>query len=490
MNFPGVRADEDYSGIMKTFSWSGILSRHAYVRRPLLVLLWMLTCALSMAGGEKPEPLDPRLAEFVKAKEQQARDLAESLSIKVSPGIWKGFDLFRQGDWAQASNHFAKLMERNSQYQGSTVEEGVGTPVWQPLMEVSLILTEFYAGEPKYARAFGEDIIASIPPGSIYFGGTDPGRGLVTGLMRSHVRADPFFVLTQNALADANYLEYLRHIYGKQIYIPSGSDSAKAFQDYLAEAQKRLQQNQLKPGEDVRISDNRVQVSGQVAVMSINGLLTKMMFEQNPEHGFYLEESFPLDWMYPHLVPHNLILKIERQPLAGLSDEMVQRDHQYWADYCRRLIGDWLHADTPVRDIATFADRVYRLKDFSGFKGDPSFVQSDRARKSFSKLRSSQGGVYQWRLQNAKTPAERDAMSRAADLALGQAFALCPYSPEAVFRYVSLLFQLQRHEDALIVAQTCQKLDPSNRSVEELVEQIKSFRKQPAEAAKPSPTTR
>ena len=48
----------------------------------------------------------------------------------------------------------------------------------------------------------------------------------------------------------------------------------------------------------MKIIDNRVQVSGQVAVMAINGFITKVMFDHNPKNEFYVEESFPLEWMY------------------------------------------------------------------------------------------------------------------------------------------------------------------------------------------------
>ena len=103
------------------------------------------------------------------------------------------------------------------------------------------------------------------------------------------------------------------------MYIASPEDSQRCFQEYLADAQRRLQLNQLKPGEDVKVIDNRVQVSGQVAVMAINGLLTKVMFDRNPKNEFFVEESFPLDWMYPHLTPFGIIMKINRQPLPELT---------------------------------------------------------------------------------------------------------------------------------------------------------------------------
>jgi hypothetical protein len=48
------------------------------------------------------------------------------------------------------------------------------------------------------------------------------------------------------------------------------------------------------------------------------GLLTKVMFERNPDNEFFVEESFPLEWMYPHLTPFGIIMKINRKPLGDL----------------------------------------------------------------------------------------------------------------------------------------------------------------------------
>jgi hypothetical protein len=104
---------------------------------------------------------------------------------------------------------------------------------WAAVNEIGAALEEFAAGEEEYAVTFARDIIASIPPGSIYFGGTDPGRFLVTALSHSHVNADPFFTITQNALVDfRSYLRYVRGMYGGRIYIPTQEDTAKAFNDY------------------------------------------------------------------------------------------------------------------------------------------------------------------------------------------------------------------------------------------------------------------
>jgi hypothetical protein len=357
----------------------------------------------------------------------------------------------------------------------------MASPLRQPLAEVEMACEHFENGEPKYARAFGDDIIASIPKGSIYFGGTDPGRGLVTALVKSHVNGDPFFVLTQNQLADLNYLVYLRAMFGKKLYLPSREDSARCFQEYLADAQKRMEEGQLKPGEEVKmVTDDdgrqRVQVSpSQTAVMAINGLLAKVIFDKNPARECYLEESFPLDWMYPYLEPHGLILKLERAPMDELPAEAVRKDHDYWKEYFGRLLGDWLGDETSVRAVCETAERIYLRHDLGGFKGDPSFVRSDDAQKSYSKLRSGIGGVYAWRWQNSSSAAERKRLLPAADLAFRQALALCPYSPEAVYRYVNLLLQVNRNADALLVAETALKFSPDDPYLKDLMQKVKNL---------------
>jgi tetratricopeptide (TPR) repeat protein len=76
-------------------------------------------------------------------------------------------------------------------------------------------------------------------------------------------------------------------------------------------------------------------------------------------------------------------------------------------------------------------------------------------------------------------------MIKEADFAFRQAFAFCPYSPEAVFRYVNLLLSMQRFDDALTVALTCLKLDPYNGQVIDLVNRLQAYKKGQPEAAAP-----
>ena len=232
--------------------------------------------------------------------------------------------------------------------------------------------------------------------------------------------------------------------------------------------------------------------------MSINGLLTNLIFDQNPAREFFVEESFPLDWMYPYLEPHGLLMKINRRSLSRISEETMARDREYWSGLVAEMLGDWLKPETPVKDITTFVntlyvhkkgptkypgDEVYRSIEpvavraqFNGFTGDLRFVQNDYAKRIFSKLRSSIGGVYVWRADNATDSMEKERMTQEADFAFREAFAMCPYSPEAAFRYVNLLVKQNRLDDALLVAKAAQTLDPDTDSFGGLVHNLEQMK--------------
>lgn len=433
-------------------------------------------------GSEVP----PQLLKFSAAKEQQARQLAADFKVQVSPEIWAYFKYATQGDWPGLTNTYARLKLRSGQYEGSVNDPTVSSPVWQTLIEVQTAFEAFARGGPKYPLAFGEGIIQAIPAGSIYFGGTDPGRGLVTALCESHAQAKPFYTLTQNALADSRYLDYLRSMYGSRIYIPTTNDSQNAFTNYLADVQQRHDHDenfpdeprQMKAGEDVHMLGGRIQVSGQVAVMMVNALLVKNIFDHNPNCEFYVEESFPLDWMYPYLSPNGLIFKLNREPLPVLTTTMMDADHAFWTKQCSSMLGDWLKPQTPVSNVCAFVESVYVQKDWSHFTGDPGFVTNDFATKAFSKLRSSSGGLYQWRLASKTDAGDKARLRAETDYAYRQAFALCPVSPEAVFRYANFLLDQDRLNDAILIVRTAWRVDPENEKFVDLLSQLLNLRKQ------------
>jgi len=277
-----------------------------------------------------------------------------------------------------------------------------------------------------------------------------------------------------------------------EIRTPTPMDSARSFEEYLQDAGLRKMQNQLRPGEVVDIvptgdGKERIQVAGQVSVMAINGILAKIIFDQNPTNEFYVEESFPLEWMFPHLTPFGVIMKINREPVPEYTEEIFQRDRHFWQHYSDRLIGNWITEETTVQEICDFVQRVYVRRDYDGFTGDPKFVRDDQAQKSFSKLRGAIAGTYLWRLGSLagvptppeylpKTEEARQRLIREAEFAWKQSLAYCPYSPEAVTKYIGLLLNLPgRLNDARLIAKTALDLDPLNEHFQYLDREINRY---------------
>jgi predicted Zn-dependent protease len=218
-------------------------------------------------------------------------------------------------------------------------------------------------------------------------------------------------------------------------------------------------------------AEHKLTFGGVLVVMGINSYVTKAMFDANPDHEFYVEESYPMDWMYPYLLPFGIIMQVNRQPL-DLTEEVMQRDHVFWSQYSDRLVGNWIRYDTTAKELCDFAEQVYLRHNYTGFKGDPGFIRDDDAQKGFSKLRSAIGAsIYQWRADHSQNPAARARLEKEAEFAFKQSFAYCPYS-EGASKYAQLLLETGRTEDALLVLETFQRLDPYNRQGQDMVVQV------------------
>jgi tetratricopeptide (TPR) repeat protein len=299
---------------------------------------------------------------------------------------------------------------------------------WQ-LEGAAAILAEI--SEEERAAFPNPDYPPRMTTNAVFFGGTDPGRFVPTYMIYSaHYRSD-VFLITQNALADNTYMNVMRDLYGDQIWIPSQQDSNFAFQRYVED----VRAGRIQAGADVSFEGGRVSVQGVQGVMTINGILARMIFEANKaKHDFYVEESYVIPWMYPYLTPHGLIMKINKEPVPEITPEMVKNDREFWDWYTKRLTSN------------------------------PKFVRDVVARKTFSKLRSAIAGLYAYR-----------RLFDEAEYAFQQAIDLYPLSPEANFRLADIEMQQFRFTKAREVIEEFLKEDPGNDRVAEFLVQIRQL---------------
>jgi len=308
---------------------------------------------------------------------------------------------------------------------------------------------QFGAYQLDGAKAIKEQLVAdeeplpdpdwpeAMDPFSIFFGGTDPGRFVPTYMIYAAEYRPDVYLITQNALADDTYMSVQRDLYGDEIWIPSKDDSGEAFNVYVDEVQRGVRQ----ANGDLKIENGKVQVTGALGVMEINGILTRMMFDKDRlRHSFYVEESYVIPWMYPFLSPHGLIMKINRDK-TPYDAKTAAKDRDFWDWYVRRLL----------------KDPMYR-RDFAG-------------QKSFSKLRAAIAGLY----------ARQGRHSESAQ-AYREACLLYPASPEAAFRYAQeCLLPFRKWDIALELMDYTDLIDPRNKrtaSLRDLVGRVRLLQSQ------------
>jgi tetratricopeptide (TPR) repeat protein len=294
---------------------------------------------------------------------------------------------------------------------------------------------EFKAQWGAYCEAMGSDDPQYPPPmtqGAVFYGGTDPGRFVPTYMIYSaDVRSD-VYLITQNALADNTFMNITRDLYGDTIYIPSVDESNAAFQRYLAD----VEAGRAPAGADIKVENGRISVQGVGGVMAINGILAKLIFEENKaRHDFYVEESYAIQWMYPYLQPNGIMLKLNAEPMGALPGDVVDNDHRFWGWYTPWLLGQ----STFTRDIC--------------------------ARKAFSKLRTAIGGIYEYR-----------RMYDEAEYAYQQAIDLYPLSPEAIFRLAQMRVNWGHRDEAEELLAGFVEQDPHNGSAVDFLGRLREMK--------------
>ncbi len=393
-----------------------------------------------MSGGLPSAPVRPaeeivaeKLRQFTRHHENLVAAMAKHHNVTVPPEVTRLFAAVAAGNWQEVTNLYTRLQ----QLRGKENAPPGLDKLWPAIMETYGVAEQTQKWPAQQLLDYGQAVLGSLRPGMVYLGGTDAGRFIPTFLADSSGGEAPI-VLTQNGLADGSYLEYMRYRYGDKLNTLSSEDSQKCFQNYVADAQKRLQHDQefpnepkqVLPGEDIHMSDNRVQVGGQIAVMAINEELLRTLLQKNPNASFALEESFALKSLYAGATTLGPITELRATDGASaLTPERAEQSLDYWRTTSQSVLAE-TEAASPSRE-------------------------------AYAKMILGQAGLFEQRQLNLQ-----------AEQAFQLATTLSPGNPEAVLHYVKMLTEQQRLADARQVVQNAVTTAPDNATFRALKDQL------------------
>lgn len=373
------------------------------------------------------EQVAERLERFVHGRRNIVQDLANSAGIPVPPEVARFYELAEAGRWEDVDSLYAALVQQRER-EG---DDSMLTRFMPALLE-TLGVHEAVRDWPAQALLdYGKTVLDSVPPGGVYLGGSDSGRFIPTLLADSPDGNGPI-VLTQSALAAQNYVDYARVLYGDRLNLPTPEDSRRAFNDYIADAGRRLRHDQehpeeppqVLPGEEIRLTGGGVQVGGAAAVMSINERLARMLQEANPGTTISMEETYPFQSLHGHATPRGPVLEISGDggETVPLTSDRAEEALGYWQDLSRRLMED------------------------------PEVAQSPVARDAYATLLLAQGGL----LEQNQFPTEAEGVFRLAR-------ELAPENVSMALQYTQWLVNHGRSSEAIPIVEEAVRFHASDQ---------------------------
>ena len=332
--------------------------------------------AAPTAPATAEEIVAAKLKQFARSRRDVMYAMATQKGVIVPADIERFFDAVEAGEWTEIKAAFDAINGgvSNAGWGGQRSPEV--TALWAPIIDAYGVAEQVHLWPAQKLLDYGNDVLGSLRPGQVYVGGTDEGRWVPT-LINETSGGEPRIVITQNGLADATYLDYVRFLYGDRFQALSNEDSKHAFSEYMADAQKRLahdlqfpdEPKQVRENEQIKMVDGKTQVSGIVAVMDINERLLRMLMDKNPDLSFALQESFPLKGTYDGATPIGPIMELRAQDPSSFTADRAAESVNYWrtvADQLRASPDD-ANGETPLKSYSKLATGQANLFAERGF---------------------------------------------------------------------------------------------------------------------------
>ncbi len=297
-----------------------------------------------------------RLFQYARSRRELVQALAQRHGVEVPDDVKRFFDAVESGNWNEIDARFKVLAgtEPNASASASGRQPGL-EKLWSAIIDAYGAAEQIHLWPAQQLLDYGSAALGSLRPGMVYVGGSDNGRW-IPEMLNDTSDGERHVVVTQNGLADATYLDYISMRYGDRLNMLTEEDSRGAFQEYVADAQKRLRHDkefpdepkQVRSGEDIQVKDGKVQVSGTVAVMAINESILQVLMRKNPDLSFAAQESFPMKGTYADAIPLGPLMELRADGQNAFTADRAAQSLDYWRTTAQQVLSDPLASGSSV----------------------------------------------------------------------------------------------------------------------------------------------
>lgn len=302
----------------------------------------------STAVGHQRTPEEivaDKITRFARSRRELVHALARRHNVTVSSDVERFFDAIMSRDWNEIEARFSVINGGESNAGHSSARPPGIEHLWPAIIDAYGAAEQVHLWPAQKLLDYGNAILDSLRPGMVYVGGTDPGRW-IPELLNETSEGEKHIVITQNGLADNTYLDYLRLLYDDQMGTVSSEDAERVFRTYMSDAQKRLDHDtqfpdeprQIRPGEKIESVNGNLQVSGQVAVMTVNELILRSIMDKNPGLSFAVNESSPMRGTYSDASPLGPLMELRADDEQ--KTERAQQALDYWRTTAGQVLAD------------------------------------------------------------------------------------------------------------------------------------------------------
>ena len=329
-------------------------------------------------------------------------------------------------DWNTVSNVYERIRLKGTWWANSKPDAQIANELWHPVHETYYAFRLLQEWPSDWLNNYVQDVLGTLPAKSILLAGTDSGRFLCEMFKPTNT-----IIITQNALVDRTYIDYIHDVYGANINIP--------LENSTAIIQNLTNQITTSASKDAKLFTNgKIELMGVQGVMLMNGALAQVIFDTNKDqYSFFIEEAYAFPWMYSHLEPCGPIMKLNKH-VVSLTPGQIENDMLFWSQRVHALIAD------------------DKLQHFPSVK------------QTYAQMRCSIGNIY-----------SHHNMLDKAEIAYREALTLHPESPTINLKYINNILILQkRFSEAHKLAENLDKYFSSSDFIVQIKNAIKSAERQ------------